>query len=229
MKAIVHWIKDYFHLVKGGMIMYLHANPPTHYLGYIVRGKCAIVILPGILNRWGFLKPIADSLSLDGHPVYIVPHLNYNLAGIPESAKIAGEVMEREGIQDAVIIGHSKGGLIGKYLMSRCDPDGRVIGMVAIATPFSGSALAKFVPHAAFRELEPGSRIVEELRARTGVNRKIISIIPEFDNHVVAQEGSFLEEALENVVVNVKGHHKVVFDARALAVVKQAVEKIAQR
>jgi triacylglycerol esterase/lipase EstA (alpha/beta hydrolase family) len=196
------------------------------------------------------MKHLGDKISLRGHPVYIVPALGYNIYSIPTSAKTlrslivhlfprSGHVvpkvrhgahavrtfLEEKGLTSVVLVAHSKGGLIGKYLMAHHNTDERVKGMVAVASPFSGSAMAKLIPHDSFRELQKDSEIIKELEKNSDVNARIVSVIPEYDNHVWATRGSFLNGA-ENIEVPVHGHHKVLFSPRVVAAVLSAVERL---
>src|SRR3989344_7938509 len=112
MKAI-YWIVDYCYFFLGKVLMLVHVNPPRHYLGYIVKKKIPIILIPGISNKWGFIKRLGDTVSHLGHPVYTVNKLESNLLDIPLSAKIVREMVDRNNLKNAIIIGHSKGGLIG--------------------------------------------------------------------------------------------------------------------
>lgn len=227
MKKTFQWLADYFHMFKRGLSMFVYIKPHKHYLGHIVHGKCPIIIIPGILGKWAFMRPIANKLSFDGHPVFVVTKLKNNLFDIPSSARIVREVIEENDIKDAVIVAHSKGGLIGKYLLAHHNEDGRVKGMVSLATPYSGSAMARLVPHDAFLELLPDSLIIKKLKTKRRVNKRIISIIPEYDNHVWSENGSFLEGALENVVVEVSGHHRIISSRKTWEKVQAAIRKLA--
>ena len=245
------WITDYYHMIRGGVAMTLHTKPPHHYLGHIVPKKPPVIIIPGILLSWGFMKHMGDKIYHAGQPVYVVPQLKYNLYSIPTSAKIVRtvtvhaipklghippnlehgakairDVLEQNDIRGAVLVAYSKGGLIGKYLLAHYNKDHRVKGMVAIATPFSGSALAKLVPRNSFQELQEDSRIIRDLEAHTAINHQIISIYPEYDNHVWAKNGSFLDGALDNIQVNIYGHHKVLFNKKVEQKVFESIEKL---
>ena len=226
MKRILHWAKDYIHMTRHGVAMYFYLTPPKHYLGHVVKGKCSIIILPGILSRWSFMKPLADTLSREGHPVYVVPALGNNVLQIEESATIVRALLDEHQIKDAVIVAHSKGGLIGKELLEFHNDDKSIAGMVSLATPYSGSAMASIVPHKAFKELLPTSKTMHRLNSNGSANKHIISVIPEFDNHIWAERGSYLEGALDNVVVPVKGHHAIVFDARVWNVVQRSIVRL---
>lgn len=252
-KRIGHWAVDYVYMLRGRALMMVHKNPPKHYLGYVLPGKAPVILIPGILLRWSFMKHLGDSISLAGHPVYIVPGLKSNLYSIPISAKklraivvriipklarvaprlshsskIVRDFLERYNIKEAVLVAHSKGGLIGKYLLVHDNQDHRVKGMVAIATPFSGSSLARLISHGSFKELRADSKILHDLASHPSVNQQIISLIPQFDNHVWAEKGSFLEGA-DNIVVDVSGHHRILFDTHVREKVLESIERISAR
>ncbi len=244
------WLVDSFHLARGGITMAIHRNPPKHYLGYVVEGKVPVILIPGILGKWGIMKYLGDRISLEGHPVYIVPRLGHNLYSIPASAQKLKAIVRRifrnpeqpphdvslgahhvrkfieeQNIKGAVIVAHSKGGLIGKYFLEHDNYDHRVIGMIAVATPFSGSTMAKLIPHKAFEELKTDSKIIHDLLEHTEINKKIVSIFPEYDNYVRADRGSFLKGA-KNIEVPIRGHHTILFDKEVVEMVLQSIAKM---
>ena len=216
MKNIFYWIVDYYYLLYGYLLMFIHKNPPGHFLNFVLKGKVPVILIPGISNKWGFLKHLGDSISLKGYPVYVADKLKFNFLDIPNSAKIVREIIDENNLENAIIIGHSKGGLIGKYFLIHENKDNKIKGLIAIATPFSGSRLAKSSLRESFRELTPNSKIIQELDSHKEVNSKIVSIMPEFDNHVWSEKGSYLNGAL-NIKVPVKGHHKIVFDKAVIS------------
>ena len=226
MKKLTSWIKDYAYLFSVGTFSYFRRTPPKHYLGYVKDGKVPVIILPGVLMSWAFLKGVADHISLLGHPVYIIPKLGNNSRDIPTSAKEVREVIEENNLKNIIIVAHSRGGLISKYLLLRENPDKRVNGVIAIATPWHGSSMAKFFPHSAVRELSPESKIIHDIENHSEVNNKIVSIIPSFDNHVWHPKGSFLEGAMQNINAEVAGHHLVLNDKKVWNLVVEWIEKI---
>ena len=211
MKNIFYWIVDYYYLLYGYLLMFIHKNPPGHFLNFVLKGKVPVILIPGNSNKWGFLKKLADTISNLGHPIYISQKLGLNLFDIPTSAKIVREIIDDNKLENVVLIGHSKGGIVGKYLLIHENKDNKIKGLIAIATPFSGSTLAKIFSRKSHGELAPESKIIQELDSHKEVNSKIVSIMPEFDNHVWSDKGSNLPGA-KNIVVPIKGHHKIVFD-----------------
>lgn len=223
------WLEDHLHLVKNMSVMYIRRNPPRHYLGYIRDGKIPVLVLPGIFCRWAFLKPLADHISLLGHPVYILPELKNNVLDIPSAALLVEKLLLEKNLKHVVVVAHSKGGLIAKWAMVYHNPHGHLEGLVAVASPFSGSALGRLFPHYAAKELGADSQVVQDLAKRTEVNSRIISIIPEYDGYVWHDKGSYLEGAMENINVAVSGHIKLLRDRQVWEVIVQSVEKLSKR
>ena len=204
--------------------MFIHKNPPEHYLGFVINKKAPIILIPGISNKWGFLKHLGDSISAKGHPVYIVNELKFNVFDIPTSVKIIRGIIDKNNLEKVIIVGHSKGGLIGKYFLVHENKDEKVKGLIAIATPFSGSKLANQIPGKAHKEMAPESKVIGELNFHKEVNSKIVSIMPEFDNHIWSEKGSFLSGAT-NITIKVKGHHKIVFDKSVISKIIELIGK----
>ena len=216
MKNVFYWINDYYYLLLGKLLMYIHQKPPKDYLGYAIKDKNPVILIPGNSNKWGFLKKLADTISNLGHPIYISQKLGLNLFDIPTSAKIVREIIDDNKLENVVLIGHSKGGIVGKYLLIHNNKDEKISKLIAIAAPFSGSRLANYTLGKSFKELSPQSTTILEMKSNIDINSKIVSIMPEFDTRVWHEKGSFLEGAL-NITVPIKGHHKIVFDKAVIS------------
>jgi triacylglycerol lipase len=220
--VIVQWIDDYFYLVKGRLSIFI--KPPKHFIDHILSHRPTVILIPGVHEKWQVLKTIADPISLTGCPVYVVERLGYNTKAIDYSAKLIRKLIEEKNLNNIIIVAHSKGGLIAKYLLAFDNKDERVKKVITIATPFHGSQLAEFLPVKAYKELKPGSPMIEKLNFQTAVNNKIISIFGTFDNHVWPTESCRLERA-KNIQVDVFGHHKILFDEQVKKIILDEIEK----
>ena len=225
---IKSWAIDYTYMVRGALGAVIFRRPPKHYLGYVVDGKVPVVIIPGVFGKWGFMKKMADAISLLGHPVYIVSELGYNLFTIPHSASLVSHLLVKENLHNVIIVAHSKGGLIGKYTLIHHNEGNRIIGMVSLATPYSGSGMTKLLPVEPIKELHNDSAIILDIKRHTHVNHMITSISPMYDNHVWAEEGSYLEGA-KNIKIDVHGHHKIIYDKEVITTVKDSIEEITKK
>ena len=179
-----------------------------------------VLLIPGVYEPWRYLLTVGLRLHAAGHPVHVLPELGYNLAPIPETAAIAQRYLVEHNLWNVAIVGHSKGGIVGKHMMAFDDLDHRIDRMVALASPFSGSARAKYVPVRTIRPFLPGDSLLSSLAANLELNSRITSVYTEAD-HVIPN-GSELEGA-RNVVIPLVGHFRLLSDPRVLDIIQRAV------
>jgi hypothetical protein len=98
-----------------------------------------------------------------------------------------------------------------------------VHSLIAIATPFSGSSLAPYIPSRTIRALGPADSLIVALAANLDLNSRITSIYGEFDPHIPG--GSELPGAT-NVRVPVVGHFRVLADRRVIRAVLDAAATV---
>ncbi len=157
-------------------------------------------------ETWHFLEAVGAHLNGLGHPVHVVSTFGRNLRPIPEMAELARQYLIAEDLSDVVIVGHSKGGLIGKTLMLTDDGEARVRRMVAINSPFGGSDYAHILPLKTLREFEPTHETIVALAASAEVNSRITSIYSEWDP--IIPNGSELAGAT-NIELPSRGHFRI--------------------
>ncbi len=166
--------------------------------------RAPIVLLPGIYETWAFLAPVATALARAGHPVHAVPGLKHNARPVPESADVVVDHLERAGLTGVVLVAHSKGGLIGKRVMLSHAGE-RVLGMVAIATPFAGSRWARYMLSRPLRSFHPRDPVLLALAGELLVNERITAVYPHFDPHI--PESGELPGA-RNIELPLSGHFR---------------------
>jgi triacylglycerol lipase len=165
-----------------------------------------VLLLPGVYETWHFLETVGQHLNRAGHPVHIIPAFGRNLRPIGEMAEIARAYLDRNDLADVVVVGHSKGGLIGKTLMLTATGEARVASMVAINSPFGGSDYAHFVPLRPLREFVPTHETIRTLAGNAEVNSRITSVFAEWDP--IIPNGSVLEGAT-NIELPSRGHFRL--------------------
>ncbi len=219
------WLHDYVYMIHGVVTGLTYIAPPSPKTNNNLTQKNPLIILPGIFNKWGIMKKLVDTLHNEGHPIYVVPKLGFNMHTIAHSSQLVAEIIREENLKNVIFVAHSKGGLIGKYFLMHHNSNNNAIGLISIATPYSGSSMGKLVPLLAVRELSEDSSVIKDVMSKSDVNSKIVSIYPEYDNHVWSEQGSYLEGA-KNVPVSVHGHHKIVFDPEVIALVLSSIEEM---
>jgi pimeloyl-ACP methyl ester carboxylesterase len=181
-----------------------------------------VLLIPGVYEPWRYLLAIGSRLGALGHPVHPLPQLGYNLAPIAETAALAQRYLDDNGLEHVTIVGHSKGGIVGKHMMTTDDVDGRIDRMVAITSPFSGSTRAKYVPVRPIRPFLPGDTLLSSLAANLEINSRITSVYSVSDQ--VIPNGSELEGAT-NLRMPVVGHFRLLSDPRVVDAVVAAVDQ----
>ena len=179
---------------------------PSDYLSGTRR---PVLVLPGIYESWHFMRPLIERLDAAGHPVHVVAALRRNQRPVEVASRIVADYVEAAGLENVLIVAHSKGGLIGKYLMLRHNPDGRIHDMVAICTPFSGSRYARLMLLPSLRAFSPGNPLTTLLARELRINTRITSVFGEFDPHI--PEGSELVDG-RNVKIATGGHFRILGD-----------------
>jgi hypothetical protein len=212
-----HLVRDYPNALRVRALS-LHVRVPPEW----VQGEGRpVVLLPGVYETWHFLHVLGHELSRRGHPVHVVPQLGYNVRPIPESAAIVAAELAARDLRDVAIVAHSKGGLIGKQVMTTDDPERRVDRLIAVATPFAGSGMARLTPWRTMRAFLPGDRVIRTLGELREPNANVTSIYPRFDPNI--PEGSRLEGAA-NIEVPVVGHFRILEAPGTIQAVTRAVE-----
>lgn len=180
-----------------------------------------VVLLPGVYEPWRFLQPVGSFLHARGVRVHVVAGLGLQRRPLEEAARAVAAFLAERDLQGVVLVAHSKGGLVGKQLMARRDPDGRVARLVAVNTPFDGSALARWTLGPTLRALRPSDPSIRALAAEVAVNERIVHVQSRWDPHVpggalvpgaraveLATPGHFLplvDPVLRDVLVEVLG------------------------
>lgn len=209
----VWWLQDYLYAagwqVRG---MLSRVQPGSFHQGH----RRPVLIIPGVYENWQFMMPLIQSIHDAGHPVHVVTVLQRNQLDVPAAARMVAQHLEEAGLRDAVIVAHSKGGLIGKYAMLMLDPEQRIDRMVTVCTPFSGSRYARYMLLPSLRIFSPRHPLTLELAREEAINSRITSIYGPFDPHI--PEGSVLPGAT-NIELPTAGHFRILGDPETARII----------
>jgi pimeloyl-ACP methyl ester carboxylesterase len=219
-----YWTLDYVYAAFWQVLGFMKHGDSHIFLkpGEDTR-QTSIILIPGVYERWEFMKPVAKMLFEAGYVVHVIEGIGYNRGTIEDMAKKVHEYCEEHNIKNSVIVAHSKGGLIGKYILVHHNKDHRFRGVVALNTPFSGSWYAYIFPFKFIRVFAPNSPLLRLLAMNNTVNNRIISIFGIFDPHI--PEGSFLDGA-KNIRLRTYGHFRIIKDKRVHAEILKGVESL---
>lgn len=209
------WVADYAYAVTWqARAMFSRTDPGDFGSGE----RTPVVVLPGIYETWRFLQPLITELHERGHPVHVIAALGRNRWPVPRGARHVAAYLREHDLRDVVLVAHSKGGLIGKQVMSDPATAERVRGMVAIASPFAGSIYGRVMLLPSLRAFSPNSAVIRALTRELAPNARIVSVYGEFDPHIPG--GSELTGA-RNVRLETGGHFRVLAHPRVVAEVER--------
>lgn len=207
-KKLWFWVLDYIYVFKWQLRGLAARRSKADYVRRDVDAPVAVII-PGIYETWYFMRPVAELLYQKGYSVHVIEKLGYNLGDVPLMANIVADYIDAFELSDVTLIAHSKGGLIGKYLLAHYNHQSRCKALIAINTPFAGSVYAYLVPMPSVRRLSPRSKELVALQVNKEVNHCITSLYSTFDPHVPGK--SYLDGAV-NVELPVYGHFRIMSD-----------------
>ena len=188
-----------------------HARPLLLVHGYMCNRGC-----------WWWLR---RRLEAAGHVVATIT-LEPPWGGIDDFADQlharVQAVCAATGAAQVVLVGHSMGGLVSRACLARHGGE-RIAGIVTIATPHQGSALAALGIGRNAAQMRRGSDWLARL-GRQRVALPFASIRTTHDNFVMPQDGQRHPDALD-LPLPVAGHMAALFDARTLALVLEQVDE----
>lgn len=223
-RRAVWWGQDYAYAGWRQARGLLSRTSPDSYTRPAPARRPPVLLLPGVWETWRFLEPLARGLFAGGHPVHVVAPFGLNRGSVPDMADLAAAQLLDADLRGAVVVAHSKGGLIGKSVMGRTDVGDRVLGMVAINTPFSGSPYARLLPLRSIRTFLPDDEVLTALAAQRADHGRIVSVATCFDPHIPTS--SELPGA-RNVRLETPGHFRSLTDPALLPLLEQELARLA--
>ena len=158
-------------LAEWGMSMAVSAVRPIGFLplpGSRQEGPRPIIVIHGYaMNRANFL-PLAFRLARVGlGPIVGFEYwtLGRVAAGARQLAWFVEHVQGMTGAPQVDIIGHSMGGVVGRYYVQLLGGDGAVANLVTLGSPHVGTDVSEFGVGHPTRELVIGSKLVQRLAA----------------------------------------------------------------
>lgn len=134
--------------------------------------------------------------------------------------KLIEQVCEETGHERVHVVGHSLGGLIGRYLVQRLGGDERVHTLVTLGTPHGGTLPAHIVPLELARQMRIDSDLIAELaEPAPGCRTRFLAFWSDIDQLVIPQSHARVDHPdlrSRNVLVRGVGHLSLPVDGRVV-------------
>jgi pimeloyl-ACP methyl ester carboxylesterase len=173
-----------------------------------------ILLVHGLIDNRSIFALLRRGLTRRGFgSVY---SMNYSplTADIRTSAAQLGEEVEaivaETGYEKIHVVGHSLGGLIARYYVTRLGGDARVHTLVTLGTPHQGTWSGYALPTRITAQMRPGSGLIRELdEPAPGCTTRFISYWSDTDLVIVPQGNGALRHPdlwVRNVRLHGVGH-----------------------
>jgi triacylglycerol lipase len=195
------------------------AGTPIVLVHGIVDNRSAFAVLRRTLRRRGFGR---------------ISTVNYSPL-TSDVRKAAGElaahverVCDQTGYEQVFVVGHSLGGVIGRYYAQCLGGDRRVNTLVSLGAPHAGTQLAWLAPLPVCRQLRPGSDLMTELAAPAVCRTRFVAVYSDHDEIVVPARSARLEHpdlAVSRHRIHGVGHLSLLVNREAVHTVATALSE----
>lgn len=187
------------------------AGTPIVLVHGILDNRSIFTVLRRGLHRRGFGSTYALNYSPLTDDVRVVSaHLG----------DLVAQVCEETGHDKVHVVGHSLGGLIGRYLVQRLGGDEYVHTLVTLGTPHGGTLPAHVVPLGLARQMRRDSDLIQELaEPAPGCRTRFVALWSDMDQLVIPQSSGRIDHPdlrARNVLVSGVGHLSLPVDGRVV-------------
>lgn len=177
--------------------------------GAHVHGPRPIIMVHGYaMNRANFI-PLARRLAKAGLGP-IVGFEYWTLGKTASAARRLGEFVDRvrseTGATHVDVIGHSMGGVVGRYYVTFGGGDGVVANLVTIGSPHSGTVVAPVGLGRPTKELFLGSSLMQRLAAAKLPSQTKLTVIWSRGDALVSGAHAARIEGVDELVLDDVGH-----------------------
>ncbi len=191
-----------------------------------------VLLLHGFTDNRSIFVVLRRALGAGGRHVEAYNYSPFTLdlrVAARRLARHVEELCERTGQDRVDLIGHSLGGLVGRYYVQRLGGDTRVRTLVTLGTPHSGTLIAPFMDaHPLIRQIRPDSEVLAELAAPApGCATRCVAFWSEFDTLMSPVGTARIEHpdlCVENVQVTGIGHLALAAHPAVITAVRQALD-----
>jgi triacylglycerol esterase/lipase EstA (alpha/beta hydrolase family) len=170
-------------LAEWGMAALVSAARPAGFFplpGARTRGPRPIIVLHGYaMNRANFL-PLAYRMKRAGlGPIFGFEYwtLGRVAAGARQLGWFVDQVRDATGAETVDVIGHSMGGVVGRYYVQLAGGDPHVNHLITLGSPHAGTDVSRVGVGHPTRELVLGSKLMTRLAAAPAPAHAKVSVI----------------------------------------------------
>lgn len=173
-----------------------------------------ILLVHGLVDNRSIFTLLRRGLSRRGFDsVYAMNYSPFTADVRTAAAQLGAEIeaiVEETGYEKIHVVGHSLGGLIARYYVTRLGGDEHVHTLVTLGTPHQGTYVSYAAPTRLISQMRPGSGFLRELdEPAPGCSTRFICYWSDTDLLIVPQAGGALRHpdlSVRNIRLHGVGH-----------------------
>lgn len=183
-------------------------------LGDVVAAGTPILLVHGLVDNRSIFTLLRRALRRRGFGQVLT--LNYSpfthdlRTAAARLQRLVERTCEETGYERVHVVGHSLGGLVARYYVTRMGGDSRVHTLVTLGSPHAGTHAAYLLPQRLVRQLRPGSDLMTELAAPVDRCRtRFVAYWSDLDQLIVPKRSARLDHPdlqVRNVLLRGVGH-----------------------
>ncbi len=182
-----------------------------------------IILIPGYGCTYDYLMPLGNFLEKHGYKIHTPPEITPNIHKISYYVEKIKNYIEKNNLKNVILIGHSKGGIIARYLLKEEELKNKIKKAITISSPHKGSILAiysRFNAH----ELTPWSKTIRGINKQKDDLKNILNIYGIHDKIVIPNRSLHLPGA-KNIKIEIKGHNKTISSPKVWQIILEEISK----
>lgn len=177
------------------------------------KGDKVVVLIPGYGGNYIFFEKLGNYMNGKGYRI-VTPDVFDGYGTIDSQASKFADIISKSD-HEVVIIGHSRGALVGKIVMDNYpEANKKIEKLISISAPWQGSLIG-YLPFLNLNELRPDSVVIGKLNEAKDNWDKIVGYKAKYDDRVIPNSGLEIDR-LDIKTIEVVGHSRILFDDQLL-------------
>lgn len=193
--------------------------------------KRPVVLIHGYFHNLSGYFVLSQKLKRRGwthiHPINLNTY-TWSIEAMAREVKKAVEgIIKNTKHKKVDIIGHSLGGLVGRYYVQNIGGYKNVNSLITLATPNWGTQLAIFGIGPSAKQMRPQADFIDRLNTDINNLRKInfASIWSPFDAMIIPPTSAILRGAGKNIRIDFVGHLGMLYSDRVFELICKIMER----
>lgn len=195
--------------------------------GELVKGKPLIILIHGIFGKSDHFWLMRRRLASRSVPNVLA--FEYESVSRPFVENLESlrdfllRIKAKTGMSEAVLIGHSMGGLIAHDYVRKFGESGEVKALVTLGSPFRGTRLAVMAMTGKARSLVPSNPIFAKMIS-SRLNTRFLSVYSRYDQFIIPYTNSDHPGADENKEIEYCGHTGFFFNKKVFKLIASWID-----